>query len=273
MLFANTGWSNLGGHGWNSTTKQLIGELRCELERLVARERAGDLGSINYAMQKDCEEIKREFNDILDKKDVGRDVQSIQNANNCDALMARALALPEDDTTIKIRQDMMDIQRWGGGEHEANLACRKARMECAIAIRQNAPNRQALFDQYKFSYSYQSLKYHLENVTTGRTEELGLLWDTMNDIASGDGTEDQKYTTMRQIMLQYFNQVRQEDNAFGSWSGFFGRVSRLTRAIESFLLIDASEGGLGYTLGEGDNQVHHVEESRLCATFRSCLPR
>lgn len=268
MLFANTGWTNLGGHGLDSTTRRLIGKLRTELVALVSRERTANVDSITHATHKDCEEIKREYNDILEKKDIGRAAKSVQNAKDCNALMAQALVLPEDATAIKIRQDLMDIQRWSGAD-SANLACRKARMECAIAIRQNAPNRQALYAQYKFSYSYQALRYHLENVTTNRKTDLDLLWSSLDDIAFGEGDENYKYTQMRQLMLRYFNYLRQEDSC--SVSGFFGRVSRLTRATENFLLIDANDRGLGYKNGDGDDEVHHVEESGLFA-LRCCLP-
>jgi len=267
-LFGNTGWSNLGGKGRLSTTKELVKELRAELKLMQAREQANSVNSVAYALEKDYDQIEGEVSGLLQSKNlVGVSRSLLLNQQYDGILQFICHKRSTDPVKSKIQQDAVYIQRWFGplGAEVAvadRIKQRAVHLECAMVIRnQSQEEMGGLRRQYPFTYAYHALRCHLENTKTDRSDQKNKLWMLLDGIVFDKGTEVEKYQKLKNTVLGIYSEVRESFNGSESYF-FFGKGSRLGDALEKFLIGNEDTGaGLGFKSGE-DIRNHQVSHRR-----------
>jgi hypothetical protein len=240
-------WLGINPIGRISESKQLIHDLRIELERIIERENA------THAMQKSIEATIREEEALLFQPDVA--VFNFERTFD-DFLVTFKDAFAAVPEMAKLREAMIGIYCWPLAEESKLIrmhialthlsseflalpADKHAQQALAIQLTgfaaRHYPSAMTKKDEFAFSCSREVFRSFLFTVVTGRRETLLSLYRTVDHIALLEMNEQGKIKEMQRVVASFVRDIRHSTRGSPGWKLFGRNGSKLAEKLEGFM--------------------------------------
>ena len=220
-----------------SRPRELIRDLRIELEKIIERENA------THAMQRSVESSIQEEEAAVFTP--GKQVLNFENAYD-DFLNTFKDASPPLPEMLRLRENLTTIFCWPLSEESKFIRMHVALTHMSTTVNalsdqltafaaKHYPAGVTKKDKFIFSYSFQMLRSRLDATPTHRKETLLGLYKTINGIAlAGHLSETEKLVAMQRVVGSFDYDIRM--SAGGSEGWFLGsKGSNLAQSIEAFM--------------------------------------